>query len=392
MTRIYAGKCGWAWVILLALGLLGGSAALAGDTACSALRGDGRTDDTAALQLELNKRKGLELAPGTYRITKPLQLPSGSTLSGTGQILVDFDNGKMDASNAALVGQGRDIRVEGISIKKRFQDGSYGVGVLIDSGSKNVVVRNVEISGYSARYGIHLVETDEFEVSGCYIHDFLVDTEADMILDSPAGLRVTRSTNGVISNNRILRIDVGAKGYASRSPVRPEYGRQGHQSDCMTVMQSRSITITGNVLDTSGEGLDLLLSQDCAVSGNSIRNIWLQGIKMLGVRHTSLTGNTLRDCQQGIGLAEHVAMKTECVGNTIIGNTVLDTGAPGTFRIPPTLRTEIPAIGIDMDGRCVDNVVAHNTILDTQPQKTMKRAIRQSHPLRNVVEGNNLGG
>ncbi len=356
------------------------------------LRGDGLADDTAALQKALDTRKSLHLGPGRYRITRPLRLPAGAIVTGTGTLLVDFDSGKMDASNAALYGQGKDIRLEGITISKRFRDGSYGVGVLIGAGSRNVVIRNLEISGYSARYGIHLVETENFEITGCYIHDFLMDTAADMILDSPAGIRITRCKDGILNSNRILRIEVGAQGYASLSPERPKYGRQGYQSDCITVMQSQAITVIGNVLDTSGEGIDLLLSSECAVSANRIHNIWLQGIKMLGVRYTSVTGNVLRACLQGIGLAEHVSMKTDCLGNTVTGNTILDSGAPGAFRVPDLMRRGLAgAFGIDLSDRCVDNLIAHNTILDTQAQKTMTHAVRQEKKLRNIIEGNNTG-
>lgn len=383
------------WVLLIGL-LLVAQAALCAPLSpdkmpqMDALRGDGLADDTAALQNALDTRKSVALAPGSYRITRPLHLSSGAALIGSGKIIVDFDSEKMDESNAALYGQGQDIRVEGISIVKRFRDGSYGVGVLIAAGSQNIVVRNVEISGYSARYGIHVVESENFEITGCYIHDFLMDTSADMIVDSPAGIRATRCKSGVISNNRILRIEVGERDYTSVSPLRAAYGRQTYQSDCLTIMQCRAITLVGNVLETSGEGIDLLLSQECTVNANSIGNIWFQGIKMLGVRFTSVSGNVLRDCLQGIGLAEHAALKTDCVGNTVTSNTILDSGASGTFRVPSRVREGLAnAIGVDLKGRCLDNVVAHNTILDTQPKKTMITAIRQDQKLHNVVEGNN---
>ena len=299
----------------------------------------------------------------------------------------------MDASNAAIFAGGAGIRIEGVTLAKRFLDGSYGVGVLIAPGSRNVTLRNLEIHGYSARYGIHIVESENFEISGCVIRDFLMDTVADMILDSPAGIRVTRSRNGIISGNRILRIEVGPRGYASISPVRPGYGRQTYQSDHLTVMQCRSVAIVGNVLDTSGEGIDLLLSRECTVSANTIGNIWFQGIKMLGVRYCSVTGNVIRDCLQGIGLAGHAAMKTDCVGSTVTGNTILNPGAPGVFSVPAKERAGLGgAFGIEITGCCRDNVVSHNVVLDTQEKKTMALPIHQElEQQRNRVEGNGAG-
>lgn len=385
------GVCVLRLPLILATLFLSLSNALCGAQAI-VLHGDGIADDTDALQKALDMQKTVSLAPGTYRITHTVHIPPGGALLGSGTLLVDFDSEKMDGSNVALQARGQDIRLEGITIRKRFRDGSYGIGVLIDSGSKNVTLRHLEISGYSARYGIHLVETESFEIGGCYIHDFQMDTVADMILDSPAGIRLTRCREGVVSNNRVQRIEVGAKGYVSVSPVRPAYGQQGYQSDCMTIMQCRAITVTGNVLDTSGEAIDLLLSEYCTVNANTIRSIWFQGIKMLGVRYSAVTGNVMRDCLEGIGLAEHAAFKTECVGNTVIGNTILDSGSPGDFHLPIRLRDGLAgAFGIEMSGRCHENIVAHNTILDTQPQKTMKLPIHQDLKLPNVIEGNNIG-
>jgi len=158
-------------------------------------------------------------------------------------------------------------------------------------------------------------------------------------------------------------------------------------------MQCRQVSIVGNVLDTSGEGIDMLLSQQCTVSANVIRNIWFQGIKMLGVRYSSVTGNVISDCLQGIGLAEHKAQSTDCVGNTVTGNMILNSGAPGSFRVPVKERGAAfgEAIGIRLEGRCVHNVVSHNTILDTQPARTMVAPIKQEEGRSNLVDGNITG-
>jgi len=110
-------RTSWAWVSLLAAlvaapGPVKGAPPGRRPAPAAELRGDGLADDTAALQRALDTRKSVHLGPGRYRITRPLRLPAGASLTGSGALLVDFDSGKMDASNAALYGQGPDIRVE----------------------------------------------------------------------------------------------------------------------------------------------------------------------------------------------------------------------------------------------------------------------------------------
>ena len=358
-----------ACAILLAI-----SHSLAGDPLAE-LEKVKNTDQDAApiLQKAVETMGVVPLPAGKFRLRSPVRLQSNQGLVGPATFLVDFDSKE---PHGAFCGKGENLRFEGFAIRKTFKDGSYASGILIDGPSKNVVVRNLDISGYSARYGIHLVEVDGFEVSGCYIHDFMMDADADMILDSPAGLRVTRSDHGVIANNRILRIDVGPHGLVSISPLKPDYGPQHHQSDSMTLMQSRHVTVTGNVLDVSGEGIDLLLSSECVVTGNIIRNIWFQGIKLLGVSYSVITGNFISECYEGIGLQTHKQFHAECTGNTIVGNTILNTGSPATFGDVPAKRVHSHGlVAIDIGGTSRRNLVANNLIHDNQEKPTMEKAI-----------------
>lgn len=354
------------------------------------LKGDGQSDDTAALQAAIQAQKRITLPQGRYRITGSLVLDAGCGIAGSGTLDVDFDTLQADGSNAALRCQGSNIRIEGIKIAKRFVDGSYGIGILLGGqGHKDIRIHGVDISGYSARYGIHLVECEDFEISNSHIHDFMMDSSADMIRDSPAGIRVTRSRRGVISNNRIFRIEVGSGGRVSASPMVPKYGKQGYQSDLMTVVACREIAITGNSLATSGEGIDLLLSQECTVAGNTIRDIWFQGIKMLGVSFTTISGNVIRDCYQGVGLADHAQFHSDCCGNAISGNTILDSGSAGSFGVPGPgrVRYGVPA-GVDVHDASDYNVITGNVIMDTQAVKTMKAAIAANSAQHNVIANN----
>ena len=361
---------------------------------------DGKADATLAIQKSIDRDRIAALPAGQYRITAPLRFESNQGLIGPGTLIVDFDTLKHDDhetdlssdSNVALLAKGENLRFEGFTLRKKFIDGSYGIGILVESGSRNIIVRDVDISGYSARYGIHLVEVEDFEISNCFIHDFMFDADTDMIRDSPAGLRVTRSSRGVISNNRIMRIEVGAHGFESVSPLVPKYGRQGYQSDHMTIMQCKQVAITGNTMETSGEGIDMLLSSECTLTGNVIRDIFFQGIKMLGVSKCSLTGNQLSQCHQGIGLATHQGVQYECDYNTITGNTILFTDRSDSFTPADGKRKWVSGLscGIQLDGTANHNLIVGNIIADLREKPVMDRAIVKNAEKSNVVENNLL--
>lgn len=358
--------------------------------------GDGVRDDTRSVQEAIDRHDHVMLPSGTYRITSHLRLRSGVTVSGPGVLLVDFDiplDATNSSNNAALYGNGLDnVLLEGFSIRKSFVDGSLASGIVIDNSS-NIVMRRLQISGYSARYGIHLIESDNFEISSCYIHDFMVNTATDMIRDSPAGLRVTRSSNGTIANNRILNIENGPEGRAALSPFVPDYGPQGYQADGMTVMDSRYISIVDNVIRNSGEGLDLLVSTSLTVTSNVIRDIWFQGIKMMGTQYSAVSDNVIEDAYQGIGLAYNPVMDKQSDGNTITGNIIRGIGSQGLFDIPGKGRVPYhDCYGIDVPDQSVNNVIAGNVIVDTQETRTMAWGIMVTSAEHNSISGNIVEG
>lgn len=376
--------------LVLILFILAPSALRAGSDEDLRAVADGKTDASDAIQAAIDRDRVVRLPAGAiFRLAKPLKLGSNQGLIGPATLIVDFDGGSPERqTNTAVLVQGENIRVEDLTIKKNFIDGSYGSGVVSLQGSKNIVIRGLDISGYSARYGVEFIETTWFEVSGCYVHDFMVNVTADMIEDSPAGILAKRCTDGLISNNRVSRIEVGPEGLKSISPLRPAYGPQRYQSDNITSMLNKRVVFSGNVLETSGEGIDLVLSRECTVVGNSIRDIWFQGIKMLGVSNSVVSGNFVSDCYQGIGLATHTAMKTECENNTVTGNVIIDTGSPGSFG--DIARKRVPysgTIGIDVNDTCKNNVITGNVIRNTKPEADMQEAIKANNQ-PNVIANN----
>jgi parallel beta-helix repeat protein len=399
-THYEASRIPWTWTFFLVLALgVGDSTAGAQPGPVTPYQfgavGDGFIDDSTAVQAAIDTGDGVDLAGGKFKITQVLRIASGSLIEGPGTLIQAFDlkpPSSPQTAHALLAGGGNNIRLANFRIAKTSGDGSYSNGVVLDNG-KEIVLHGLEISGYSARYGIHLIEVSNFEVSHCYIHDFMMNTSADMIEDSPAGLRITRSHHGIVSNNRILRIQVGPVGRESLSPIRPEYGKQGYQSDGMTIQESDRVTIEGNVCETAGEGIDLLLSRSCILSGNVISDNWLLGVKMLGVAFTTATDNHISDCYQGIQVAYHPGFETEASGNVLNGNLFRDIGSPGSFGVPASQRSFGGIYGIHLrnvgepDG-CRYNMVSDNVIVDTQVEKTTEAGVRNDAGETNRIEDN----
>lgn len=355
--------------------------------------GDGVTDDSAALQQALQTGRVVHLHGGRFRITRRLDIPAHGGLTGPGTIVQDFDNptlpGTPGVHLAALRISGNEVLLEGFRIEKKFIDGSYACGVVAEHVT-GVRIRNLDISGYSARYGIHLAECSSFEIAGCHVHDFMMNAAADMIADSPAGIRVTRSTDGSIAGNRVLRIEVGPSGRDSISPIRPKYGKQGYQSDCVTIQEGKRIILSGNLCKTSGEGIDMLLSQDCTLANNIVSDIFFQGFKLLGVSYCAVTGNYLEDCYQGIGLTSHSGVNAQASGNSILGNVIRNTGSPGSFGIPGAQRVRFSGThAIELhDAGCCNNAVVGNVITDTQTVKTTDSGVHNNGGTANLVANN----
>lgn len=164
--------------------------------------GDGITDDSNALQQTVSQGRICQLASHVYRITRRILLPADSGLIGPGEIRVDFDSSTPDFQNVALLIQGDGVQIRSLLVNKVFLDGSYGIGIASE-GRRDIALEGLEIRGYSARYGIHLIGCEMFMIRHCQIHDFLMNTTADMIADSPAGTRLTDCRYGIVTGNLV---------------------------------------------------------------------------------------------------------------------------------------------------------------------------------------------
>ena len=350
----------------------------------------GGADAAPALRAALLQSDDVRLLDGaTYTIGSFVVIGSNKAVSGAASLVPTFDLPvQASDANATLILEGENIRLQGLSIAKPFIDGSYGIGVLVRPGSRNVSLRGLNISGYSARYGILAVESVGVEITGCTVRDFMMNVSSDMISDSPAGIALKRCTNSVVLNNEIRKIEVGPQGRASISPLVPTYGPQGYQSDHIFAGQCVGVLISGNTMETSGEGIDVLLSRQSTVSGNTIDDIWFQGVKMLGASSLNVSRNTISNCYQGIGLATHPLPGGECENNTVTGNSIFNTGTPGSFGVPAPGRVPYGVTAaIFLGGTSRSNTITFNTITNPDPVAQMTAAI-QTNSQPNTITNN----
>jgi parallel beta-helix repeat protein len=346
-----------------------------------ALPNDGN-DDTAAIQRAIKANVNVYFPAGEYWTSSKFTVPSGRTLYGPDDddratIRVRFDL-PSTANNYAFHIMGNDVVLQNLVIDKDFVDGSYAIGILAENRS-NLKFVGLEIKDYSVRYGIHLIECHSFRISDTYVHDFMFNksivgaNESDMIKDSPAGMRLTRSTNGIIANCLIQNIEVGPQGRASISELVPSYGPQGYQADGITLHDSSSILVENNVISNSGELIDLVVSDSCVVRNNDLQMAFLFVIKCIGSQSCVVQSNYVAHGAIGIFLADHST--EECTSNVVDGNDIVSCGSPGVWGIAAHNRLGFAISGIYLDNNVSGNTVSRNRVFD--PQHYLTQYLRQ---------------
>lgn len=145
----------WTTLALGAVGLIGCLCAQSGTTE-PRLIGDGRADDTAALQSRINAAEGagrggvLRVPAGTYR-TKRLTTKGFLTLVGEGRGKSVL---KLDGTGSLLANATPGKRIQEIVLRDLTLQGTGGTALDLDSVS-NSLVENVHISGFEIGVRCH---------------------------------------------------------------------------------------------------------------------------------------------------------------------------------------------------------------------------------------------
>ena len=358
--------------------------------------GDGKTDDSDAIIDALKKVQGPVYFPkGDYVLKKPITIISNNSgifgeKDAEGKPLANL---LVTCEETTVTAKGKNnLVINGINFNKTFVDNSVAYAVNISNG-KQISIKNCEISGYSARGGIHIGYSDTFEISNNYIHDFsasaigiLSDGEQ---VDSLA-IAFRNSKNGKILNNTIKNILI-------KDPL---MSANNYQSDGITTFQSDNIHIEGNYVYNAGEGIDVSMSTNVMVYKNTFEHCNHFGMKMVhGTKNSVFDSNTvIGAAMNGVSIEPGHATSGVTRDNKIINNTIKNTGSHNPWGDKEFNRAGIVLGGnpIFVDGilknGVTNNLIENNTILDENDVFSTKYGVFEREvAFGNIIRNNNIG-
>lgn len=327
---------------------LGSNRVAAGVTEFGAY-GDGRTDDTAAIQKALDSAKTVTLSPGkTYLITSRLVVPSEGGIVGDGTPVIiarasDFlnedltPNGRYKPTSMVIDASGmtrppysahQNVVLRGFKLKFQAKDPGYVDGI-VARNVRGLDISGVEISGLATGSGIKVASiSGTSSISNNYIHDFYSNSEFRKTqpgaLPQLTGIEVDNdlvngiATNGLaILNNRVEKLVVGPVFLAAH----------GYQTDGINIahFETTQYRIARNQIRDVGEGIDSFGSNGL-IADNTTTDTYIFGIKLVhGASRNRVTSNTVtRSGLAGIVISGSASAKQSTEQNIISGNTISD--------------------------------------------------------------------
>ena len=388
--------------------------------------GDGVKDDWSALQSALYAGGTVVLPPGRYRITKSLFFSNGSSLVGSRDSVIVLDSPSIEIT-------GRDVKnvtVKGFSIERSTPGDNPALSFF---DSSNIEIEDLYIANNRSLAPAILIQ-GRFEGTTEETTSHTINVQSTVIENYQrvgigglgpgdnqgifgTGIAVVFSKHFVISDNIIID---------RQGLLEPSEDFINVQSAGINVISSLYGTVTGNVIEWTGQGIDVgggkqFLGQTTAsgmrgsqwitVSGNTIDNAYGVGIKLVnGASFNTITGNAInRAGLVGIWLTPGTdagATGTLVRGNVISSNIVTNVG-DGIGRFVWARPNSSRNSGIVIEpaeppaSAPTENIIVGNLIIDTQPEPTTTYGITNSgvfeyghanFPKNNLVEANKAFG
>lgn len=285
-------------------------------------RGDGITNDTAAIQAALNAAAAagggvVYMPPGTYKITTTLTVSSNVKLQGAGKSLTtiympaaNFTNtafgvGGYGATSVAIDCSGQtgspytptvSITLCDFTIESEVSDGRHLYPILVRN-SQVLKILDVEVFGIPAGNLITLDSVVIGEITGCQLHD---------CTSSNAG---SQQLTGIeTDNNRVNSVNCVSLHIHHNTIVNLQFSGAALPTPAMQtdgintgVGSSHGHIIHDNYISDVGEGIDCF-SSECTIHSNELIDCYVFGLKLIhGASRNHIYGNTImRPGQAGL--------------------------------------------------------------------------------------------
>jgi len=288
-------------------------------------KGDGRTDDTAALQAAFDKvggTGGTVLVPdGTYMVDavsneRRLKIRKDTTLKlSPGAVIKAIPNGALNYSLLTIANVANVTvsggTLEGDRAQHTDKAGEWGMGLMIGEGAKNVTVSGVTskemwgdgfyvataqnvtfcsvVSDHNRRQGLSVIEVDQLEVVSSVFSNTQgtrpgagIDFEPDNVQQRISNVRVHNSKflnnkgPGILVAGKkgvslISKLEITENLFVGAMPLKIEYSPEVLQSQiCRNRQMVRQAVDAG--LSTYQEPKEVLvIQQECGDSGLQVR-------------------------------------------------------------------------------------------------------------------------
>ena len=255
-------------------------------------KGDGITNDTAAIQTALNESSSVYIPDGTYMINvdQTLKPKSNQTITlsqnavlkalpsanGYHAVIRMTDVSNISISGGAIVGE----RYEHLGI-----DGEWGMGIHVIQGSNNISISNMTISDC---WGDGIFLGDSPAVTDITIDGVIADNNRRQGLSITDAKRVTvknsvfKNTNGTLPEAGIdIEPDANQTSEGIEIINTQCYGNSGSGLDLMGITGIiKQVSVTGSTMKDNGSmGIRLVKASDLTFNNNTVTNN-LYGIEL----------------------------------------------------------------------------------------------------------------
>ncbi len=360
-------------------------------TSCGAIPNDG-LDDSAAFAQCLLTATTLNVPPGVYHFAQTVFIPSNRVIRGAGMeetsIVLLRDTGAFRIDNK------HNVTISDLTIDRPF-DNSLEEMVFAYNGSTYVTFERIRsLNNRSRAPALRFIGTANGTVRDCIV----IDTQRQIFEDGNlytygSGITFEHSDQVLVECNRVIETrDLSIE----NSPLQGT--NTYYQAGAIQTSSCTNVTIRGNYVYLSGNGIDAGGTFPALIENNWIDNIQATGIKLVnGSAHQIVRNNYLTRC--GINAIWLSPGSTDLPTHNCLveNNTIAETGQGVGFAYWRGFMGNTAPAAIHLGeansfaGRCYDNIIRNNITYD-DPEMVDDVIVRPSDfaAINTTIEDNQL--